>query len=211
MPAPAPISALPRTKSGARRNWFPKASTNRSIPKAEAPYGCIGYPWDVQQGYDEKRYYGVCFGEVWDAVLSGKHHDFVHGMKDVDIKAMIKLHNGNKTNQITNTNKAIQAHRAVEFVLAMDLYMTTTTRYADIVLPCKSEWEDDGHLCFINSEMFIGNPNRRSSSPMLECKSSLEVDALFLEQWGFDPHGCLPYREIDRRKPCSTIWPTRMS
>ena len=160
-------------------------------PKAEAPYGCIGYPWDVQQAYDEKRYYGVCFGEAWDAVLAGKHHDFVHGMKDVNIKAMIKLHNGNKTNQISNTNKAIQAHRAVEFVLAMDLYMTTTTRYADIVLPCISEWEDDGHLCFINSEMFIGNPNR-IIEPMFECKSSLEVDAMFLEHWGFDPMGAYP-------------------
>lgn len=155
-------------------------------PKADVPYGAIGYPWDVQQNYDEKRYYGVCFAETWDAVLRGKHHDFVHGMKDVDIKAMIKLHNGNKSNQIVNANKAIQAHRSVEFVLAMDMYMTTTTRYADIVLPCTSYWEEEAHINFQNPEMCIGNANR-IIEPMFECKSSLEVDALFLKHWGFDP------------------------
>jgi anaerobic dimethyl sulfoxide reductase subunit A len=163
---------------------------NPGNPKSDVPYGAIGYPWDIQNNYEEQRYYGVAFAEAWDAVLAGKHHNFVHGMKDVNIKAMIKLYNGNQTNQIVNANKAIQAHRAVEFVFAMDTYMNSSTRYADIVVPCATLWEEDGHYNMQNPEIFIGNA-RRIMEPLFESKSSNWVDEQLLIRYGFD--GILAY------------------
>ncbi|MDR0515374.1 MAG: molybdopterin-dependent oxidoreductase [Coriobacteriaceae bacterium] len=160
-------------------------------PKADLPYGAIGYPWDIQDNYEEHRYYGTCFAEAWDAVLTGKHHDFVHGMKDVNIKGMIKLHSSNTSSQTVNANKAIQAHRAVEFVFAMDIYMNTTTRYADIVVPCTTYWEEDGHYNMQNREVFIGNPNR-VIDPLFEARDSLWVDAELCKRFGGDPSAAYP-------------------
>jgi anaerobic dimethyl sulfoxide reductase subunit A len=164
----------------------PEGFVTPGNPKADLPYGAIGYPWDIQNNYEEHRYYGTCFAEAWDAVLKGRHHDFVHGMKDVNVKAMIKLHNGNQTNQIVNSNKAIRAHRAVEFVFAMDAYMNVTTRYADIVVPCTTYWEDEGHFNMQNPEVFIGNA-KPVMEPLFEARPSLWVDAELLKRYGFDP------------------------
>ncbi|WP_139651249.1 molybdopterin-dependent oxidoreductase [Raoultibacter phocaeensis] len=160
-------------------------------PKADVSYGAIGYPWDIQSNYEEERYYGIAFAEAWDAILEGKSHNFVHGMKDQNIKAIVKLFNGNSSNQNVNTFKAIQAHRAVEFVLAMDMFMNTTTRYADIVLPCTSWWEVDGNYNMLNPEMFLGNA-KRIVEPLFESKASFDVDAALCELFEVDPVGAYP-------------------
>jgi anaerobic dimethyl sulfoxide reductase subunit A len=167
-------------------NLTPPDFRSPGNPKADLPYGAIGYPWDIQNNYEEHRYYGTAFAETWDAVLKGKHHNFVHGIKDVNVKGIIKLHNGNQINQIVNTNKAIQARRSVEFVFAMDIFMNASTRYADIVVPCTTYWEDDGHFNMQNPEMFIGN-HSKIMEPLFEAKPSLWVDAELLKRYGFDP------------------------
>jgi anaerobic dimethyl sulfoxide reductase subunit A len=156
-----------------------------SNPKSDLPYGAIGYPWDIQHNYEEHRYYGTCFAEVWDAVLKGKHHNFVHGMKDVNVKAMVKLHSSNTINQTVNSNKAIQAFRAVEFIFAQEMYMNMTTRYADIVVPCTSYWEEDGHYNMQNREMFIGNP-QKIIEPLFEARDSLWLDGELCKRFGGD-------------------------
>jgi anaerobic dimethyl sulfoxide reductase subunit A len=171
---------------GAARVSLPQLVYSPSNPKGYVPYGAIGYPDSVTTGYDPNKYYGVCFAEAWDAVLNGEHHNFNHGMKSVNIKGMVKLHNGNQTSQIVNTNKAIAAHRAVEFVFTSDVYFTTTSKYADIVVPCTTAWEEEGHLSLQNPELFIGNAER-IVEPMYEAQSSRWVDAELCKRYGLDP------------------------
>ncbi len=160
-------------------------NSNPPNPKAAGPYGEIGRDTDIQYNYASHKYYGTCFAEAWDAVLDGEHHDFVNGKKKQVIRGMIKLHNGNNPNQIVNLNKAIQAHRKpeVEFIFASDSIMTTTTRYADIVVPCTSRWEDDGHYNMLNQELFIGNMDR-IFDPLFEARSSFWVDGELCRLYG---------------------------
>jgi anaerobic dimethyl sulfoxide reductase subunit A len=199
--APAAPVTTPATTAGDRpRN-----------PKGFISYGAIRQPWATLYGnYQANEYYGIGFAEVWDAILTGEHHDPGHtrynmddtellpghGKKKVDIRAILKIDITNCVNQVVNTNKAVQAMRSpkVEFIAATDFYMTSTLRYADIILPCISFWEHEGHYSFLNPEIMIGNPER-VIAPMFECRADTDVDAELCKIAGVDPKFAAPYTE----------------
>jgi anaerobic dimethyl sulfoxide reductase subunit A len=199
--SPAAPVALPATDPGSRpRN-----------PKGFISYGAIRQPWATLYGnYQSSEYYGIGFAEVWDAILTGEHHDPGHtqydasdtallpghGKKKVDVRAILKIDLTNCVNQVVNTNKAVQAMRSpkVEFIVASDFFMTSTTRYADIIMPCISFWEHDGHYSFLNPEIMIGNPER-VVAPMFDCKESVDIDAELCKVAGVDPKFAAPMSE----------------
>jgi anaerobic dimethyl sulfoxide reductase subunit A len=90
------------------------------------------------------------------------------------------------SNQNVNAKGYIKAHRnpKVEFVAAADFFMSTEARYADIILPATSLWEEE-HYSLINPEIFIGNPNK-IVEPLFEAKNDFEMEELLMRAAGAD-------------------------
>ena len=116
---------------------------------------------------------------IWDGILKGKA-----GGYPADIK-MAWLAGGNLLNQRGNINKGVQALKSLEFIVAQDLFLTPTARYADIVLPVKSfaeksdltrPWPSGPYLCYSNQAI----------EPMGECKTDWEIGCLLAEKLGFE-------------------------
>lgn len=91
--------------------------------------------------YDPDQYYGIAFGEVWNAVVTGKYNGLGNGQQDIDIRCIYGIGYGAPLNNLPNVNKGIEAFRKVEFVVTSDIFMTTDCCYSDIVLPAASTWE----------------------------------------------------------------------
>lgn len=94
--------------------------------------------------YDPNKFYGLPYTRVWDAVLTGKVPDFVHGERDVNIKAWFSDGCFNNLNSMSNAQKGFEALRAegkIEFALCTDLFMTADALFSDIMLPACSMWE----------------------------------------------------------------------
>jgi len=116
---------------------------------------------------------------MWEGFLKG-----TAGGYPADIK-MAWFAGGNALNQRANINKGVQAINGLEFVVAQDLFITTTARYADIVLPvsCFAEkndltrpWPSGPYFAYAN----------KAIEPPGECKSDLEIANLIAKKMGFD-------------------------
>lgn len=136
--------------------------------------------------YDPSLYYGIAMPEVWDSIVSGVYHDFVHGKQPIDIRMLWKIGDGGRMNQNPKFIQAEKAYRSVEFVVASDLWMTNDCKYADIVLPASSFWERDGQvLTQINRETLIFA--QKVYDPPGEAKEDLWIEAELAKRWGIDP------------------------
>jgi anaerobic dimethyl sulfoxide reductase subunit A len=161
----------------------------RANPKATGSYGAIMRPdHTIENLYDPERFYGVAFAEVPRAVNEGRYHNFVHGDETADIRAMIKLHNGDQPNQNVNAKGYINAHRNpnVEIIVSSDFTMSTSIRYADIILPSITMWEDSGFFGMLNPEVFVANAHP-VVQPLFQAKSDFDMDELFCRAVGADP------------------------
>jgi len=106
--------------------------------------------------------------KVWDAILEGKA-----GGYPADIK-LVWLAGSNCLNQWTNTNKAVQALKTLQFMIVPEVFMTPTAKFADILLPVPSHlertdivrpWPSGPYYCHMN----------RAVEPMYESKTDLEI------------------------------------
>lgn len=115
--------------------------------------------------------------KVFDAILKGKA-----GGYPADLK-MAWFSSGNILNQHANINKSVRALKSLEFIIAQDLFITPTARYADILLPVSSfaetndltrPWPSGPYLTFSN----------KAIEPLGECKSDWEIACLLAEKLG---------------------------
>ncbi|MFC1914247.1 molybdopterin-dependent oxidoreductase [Chloroflexota bacterium] len=88
---------------------------------------------------DIYNHYRIHTSNVWDAVLKGKS-----GGYPADIK-MLYIACVNPLNQWPNTNVGIEAFKKLEFIVIHEQFMTTTARFADIILPVTTHWERDDY------------------------------------------------------------------
>lgn len=123
--------------------------------------------------------------EMWEAILSGKYHAGYDDMRDIDIRMIISADFGDALNQRTNTNKGIQAFRKVEFVAVQSLFLNTSAKYADLVLPVTSQWEQQGNFQTGDREILVYNS--QVVQPLFEAKDDSEIAFEVGKRLGLDP------------------------
>jgi anaerobic dimethyl sulfoxide reductase subunit A len=107
--------------------------------------------------------------EMWDAVLNGEYTAGKYGKQKCNIQMIVETSFGSALNQRAGAMKGIEAHRKVEFVLADSLAPASHCRYADIVLPVTTQWEEFGSFQTGNRDMLIWA--QRVVEPMYEAKT----------------------------------------
>jgi anaerobic dimethyl sulfoxide reductase subunit A len=73
--------------------------------------------------------------KVWDAILRGKAGGYYSDFK------LLYVACSNPVNQFLNVNKCIEALRRLEFIIVHEQFMTSTARFADILLPVNTSFE----------------------------------------------------------------------
>ncbi len=121
-------------------------------------------------------------GEMWNAVLNGKHTKYKGETRDVNIQ-MIYQGMGGALNQRQAMTQGIQAYKKVEFCLCLNYVLNTSAKYSDVVLPVTTEWERPGTLASGNREMLIYA--QHITDPLYEAKSDQEIAIGIAEKLGF--------------------------
>ena len=123
-------------------------------------------------------------GEMWDAVLNGSYTQYKGEKKNVDIR-MIYEGSAGCLNQRVGMVKGIEAYKKVEFALTLNYVLTTSAKYADVVLPVTTEWERPGSLQGGNREILIYS--QKVVEPLYETKSDQEIAKGIAKALGFQP------------------------
>ncbi|NLJ72004.1 MAG: molybdopterin-dependent oxidoreductase [Syntrophomonadaceae bacterium] len=149
-------------------------------------------------------------GEVWNAVLEGKYNftgsgDFTSEdqykageIRDIDINVI--YHSGGATLQTSDgMAKGIEAHRKVDLVVSHSQFLTTNSKYADIVLPVITEWEKfggfDGGTLVHSSNREIIITYSQITEPLYEAKSDQWIAVELAKKLGLDPKKAFPFDE----------------
>jgi anaerobic dimethyl sulfoxide reductase subunit A len=138
--------------------------------------------------------YSIVWDEVWDAVLTGQFTNGTDGKVPCDIKMISYISDGsggNMLNQLPNIVKGIEAHRKVEFVVSTDIVFSTKSRYADVVLPATTPWEQDlGGFLSGNPEMVLWY--NQVIQPLFEAKDVQWMETELATRLGLDTNELYP-------------------
>ncbi|MEG2026001.1 MAG: molybdopterin-dependent oxidoreductase, partial [Gordonibacter sp.] len=126
--------------------------------------------------------------EIWDAVLNGEYHAGGRGVLPVNIQLINHIGRGSTLNQSPATAKGIEAHRKVEFVIASGYHMNTNCKYADIVFPAATRWEEEGDtLLYTKTNRETMLSAQQITKPLFEAKPDSWIDEQLGIRMGIDP------------------------
>ncbi|MEG0772105.1 molybdopterin-dependent oxidoreductase [Clostridium sp.] len=74
--------------------------------------------------------------------IVGQLGDFILNTDNPPVKCMF-INKGNPMVQVGDINKTIEAFKKVDFIVAIDLFMTDSAKYADLILPATSTLEEE--------------------------------------------------------------------
>jgi anaerobic dimethyl sulfoxide reductase subunit A len=145
------------------------------------------------------KFQAVAYEEMWDAILNNEYHATVRGVIPCDLRMIYRVQDGNggnALNQAGGTLKGIQAFRKLDFVVVSDIVLSTTAKYADIVLPTTTPWEQDfGGFSSGNPEMVLWY--NQVTEPLFEARDCQWIERELATRLGLDPTVLYP---IDRKQ-----------
>lgn len=165
--------------------WLINTGSNGvpAIPNPVSPY-CY-YTIDP---FDDSDWSTINHSEIWEAVLTGQYHAGVRGVLPIDIHLINHIGRGSTLNQSPATAKGIEAHRKVDFVVASGYHMNTNCRYADIVFPVCTRWEEPGEtLAYTKTNRETMLAAEQITEPMFECRTDAWLDEQLGIRMGIDP------------------------
>ena len=179
----------------------PGGSGLPSIPNplfaAAGPWGGYGFSKPNDPGN-----YVMAFEEMWDAVLNGEYTATAGLMKEANERGKVPCDlrllwfvrgspGGNALNQSAGIPKGIEAFRKVDFVVTSDIALTTVAKYADVVLPATTPWEEElGGFQTGNPEMVLWY--NQVTEPLYEAKDGQWIDRELAKRLGVNPDEIYP-------------------
>ncbi len=157
-------------------------------PSAGAAIGYgFGDPFNTE-------FQGVNWEEMWEAVLNDQYHATVRGVIPCSLKAIYRVQDGNggnALNQVSGTVRGIEAFRKVELVVVGDIVLATTAKYADVVLPLTTPWEQEfGGFNSGNPEMLLWY--NQVTDPLFEARDPQWVEIELAKRMGLNPDDIYP-------------------
>ncbi len=115
---------------------------------------------------------------LWtDAVTRGTEMTALDGVRGAghlssNIKMIFNIAGNTLLNQHADVNRTkaiLEDESLVEFIVVSDVFLTASARYADLLLPCTSFWEEENMTLPWIGGAFIGY-NNRVIDPLYECR-----------------------------------------
>ena len=124
--------------------------------------------------------------QMWEAIATGKYQKGKDDMRDLNVQMI--YHGGGAKLQTADAQVwGIEAHRKVEFVVSQSHFLTTNSKYSDIVLPATTMWERFGNVIGANREIgFIWSS--QITEPLFEAKDDIWMAAEIGKRLGLDPN-----------------------
>jgi len=133
--------------------------------------------------------------QIGDAILSGKAVQASGKTADVDIHMLIGT-GASVINQAGDSNKIVKALKKLDYIIAVDLFMTPFAKYADLLLPATTIFE--GNDCsFYGSAGHAIVYNEKCIEPMYECRSDLDIWAAVATKLGVGADYHADWKDVD--------------
>jgi len=144
---------------------------------------------------ENTEFQGVAYEEMWDAILNGEYTATVRGKVPCDIRMIYRVQDGNggnALNQSAGIVKGIEAYRKVEFVVASDIVLATAAKYADVVLPTTTPWEQElGGFLTGNTEMLLWY--NKVTEPLFEARDCQWIERELATRLELNPDDIYPF------------------
>jgi len=131
---------------------------------------------------------------MFDQILEGKEGGYPY-----DIKFGWFAGN-NFLNQLGNTNRNAEALKKLDYMVSVELFMTPTARYADIILPTTSIAERSDLTRPWPSGPYFGYMNK-AIEPIGECKHDITIAELLAEKLGIED-----FKKVDETRQLKKFW-----
>lgn len=159
----------------------------------------------VPMGYgfanpENTEFQAVAYEEMWDAILNDEYTATVRGKIPCDIRMIYRVQDGNggnAMNQASGIVKAIKAYRKLDFVVVSDIVMSTTAKYADVLLPTTTPWEQaPGGFLSGNPEMLLWY--NKVTEPLFEARDCQWIERELATRLDLNPDDIYPFNRYQQ-------------